>query len=197
MRDGHTVGTDDYAKLGLNDMIKMMVGREITEQYPERHAEIGEVVLEAKNYVSPKLHDVSLKVRAGEVLGMSGLVGAGRTEFARAIFGADPYNSGELYLKGEKVNVKSPADAEFFSQSETVISCGVPSAAAFTYTVSSLEISVFAARTGLTPITIVIPTATEAATAFFLFLFMFYDSFSSHWPDSYLYSYLIFLFLVW
>ena len=111
LRDGHTVGTEDYAKLGLNDMIKMMVGREITEQYPERHAKIGEVVLEAKNYVSPKLHDVSLKVRAGEVLGMSGLVGAGRTEFARAIFGADPYNSGELYLKGKKVNVKSPADA--------------------------------------------------------------------------------------
>ena len=83
LRDGHTVGTEDYKKLGLNDMIKMMVGREITEQYPERHAKIGEVVLEAKNYISPKLHDVSLKVRAGEVLGMSGLVGAGRTEFAR------------------------------------------------------------------------------------------------------------------
>ena len=111
LRDGHTVGTEDYKKLGLNDMIKMMVGREITEQYPERHAKIGDVVLEAKNFVSPKLHDVSLSVRAGEVLGMSGLVGAGRTEFARAIFGADPINSGELYLRGERVHVKAPADA--------------------------------------------------------------------------------------
>ena len=78
-------------------------------------------------------------------------------------------------------SLKSPAEAEFFSQSETVISCGVPSAAAFTYTVSSFEISVFAASTGLNPITIVIPTATEAATAFFLFRFILYDSFSSHW----------------
>ena len=82
-------------------------------------------------------------------------------------------------------SLKSPADAEFFSQSDTVISSGVPSAAAFTYTVSSFEISVSAASTGLTPITIVIPTATEAATTFFLFLFMFYDSFSSHWLHLY------------
>lgn len=111
LRDGHTVGTEDYKKLGLNDMIKMMVGREITEQFPERHAKIGDVVLEAKNFVSPKLHDVSLKVRAGEVLGMSGLVGAGRTEFARAIYGADKKNSGELFLNGEKISVNNPADA--------------------------------------------------------------------------------------
>ena len=111
LRDGQTVGTANYKDLGLNDMIRMMIGREMTEQYPERHAKIGDVVLEAKNFVSAKLHDVSLYVRAGEVLGMSGLIGAGRTEFARAIYGADKKNAGDLYLRGEKIEIKNPADA--------------------------------------------------------------------------------------
>ncbi len=111
LRDGQYVGTANYKDLGLNDMIRMMIGREMTEQYPERHAQIGDVVLEAKNFVTPKLHDVSLYVRAGEVLGMSGLIGAGRTEFARAIYGADKKISGDLYLKGEKIEIKNPADA--------------------------------------------------------------------------------------
>jgi ribose transport system ATP-binding protein len=111
LRDGQYVGTANYKDLGLNDMIRMMIGREMTEQYPERHAKIGDVVLEAKNFVTPKLHDVSLYVRAGEVLGMSGLIGAGRTEFARAIYGADKKVSGDLYLRGEKIEIKNPADA--------------------------------------------------------------------------------------
>ena len=78
-----------------------------------------------------------------------------------------------------EVSERSPADAEFFSQSDTVISSGVPSAAAFTYTVSSLEILLSAAITGVTAITAAIPAAREAATAFFLFLFILYDSFSA------------------
>ena len=88
LRDGHTVGTANYKDITLNDMIRMMIGREMTEQYPSRNAKIGDVVLEAKNFINPKLHDVSLYVRSGEILGMSGLVGAGRTEFCRAIYGA-------------------------------------------------------------------------------------------------------------
>jgi|P1105metagenome_2_1110788.scaffolds.fasta_scaffold00169_4 ribose transport system ATP-binding protein len=111
LRDGHTVGTANYKDITLNDMIKMMIGREMTEQYPSRNAKIGDVVLEAKNFINPKLHDVSLYVRSGEILGMSGLVGAGRTEFCRAIYGADKLNSGELYLRGEKISIKSPSDA--------------------------------------------------------------------------------------
>ncbi|MGI6664866.1 MAG: sugar ABC transporter ATP-binding protein [Christensenellaceae bacterium] len=111
LRDGQFVATKPYNEITLNEMIALMVGREMTEQYPERNATIGEVALEARNFVSPKLKDVSLYVRKGEVLGLAGLIGAGRTEFARAIFGADPINSGELYLHGELVHFKQPSDA--------------------------------------------------------------------------------------
>lgn len=111
LRDGQYVATKEFSEITLNEMIALMVGREMTEQFPERNATIGEVVLEAKNFVSPKLKDVSLTLRKGEILGMAGLVGAGRTEFARAIYGADPINSGELYLHGEKVNFRKPSDA--------------------------------------------------------------------------------------
>lgn len=111
LRDGHTVGTRDYKAITLNEMIAMMVGREMTEQFPTRNAKIGEVVLEAKGYVNPKVKDVSLYVRSGEILGMAGLVGAGRTEFARAIYGADPINKGELFLRGKQIKVSRPFDA--------------------------------------------------------------------------------------
>lgn len=111
LRDGQFVATKPYNEITLNEMIALMVGREMTEQYPERNATIGEVALEARNFVSPKLKDVSLYVRKGEVLGLAGLIGAGRTEFARAIFGADPIDSGELYLHGELVHFKQPSDA--------------------------------------------------------------------------------------
>lgn len=111
LRDGQSVGTRDYSKITLNDMIAMMVGREMTDEFPPRNSKIGEVVLEAKHFVSPKLHDVSLSVRSGEILGMAGLVGAGRTEFARAIYGADSFNSGELYMHGKKLTVRRPSDA--------------------------------------------------------------------------------------
>ncbi len=111
LRDGFLVGTRNYREVTLNEMIAMMVGREMTEQFPKRNAKIGDIVLEAKNLISPKLHDVSLNVRSGEILGLAGLVGAGRTEFARAIYGADPINSGEVYLRGKKVSINKPSDA--------------------------------------------------------------------------------------
>ncbi len=111
LRDGHTVGTRNYKDITLNEMIAMMVGREMTEQFPERHAKIGEVILEARGFVNQKIKDVSLYVRKGEVLGLAGLVGAGRTEFARAIYGADPISRGELIYKGKPLKISSPADA--------------------------------------------------------------------------------------
>ena len=112
LRDGQYVNTKLWKETTINEMIASMVGREMTEQFPERHAEIGEVVLEAKNIVRGKvLKNCSMYVRRGEVLGMAGLMGAGRTELARAIYGADKIDSGEVFINGKKVNIHNPKDA--------------------------------------------------------------------------------------
>ena len=112
LRDGQYVNTKLWKETTINEMIASMVGHEMTEQFPERHAEIGEVVLEAKNIVRGKvLKNCSMYVRRGEVLGMAGLMGAGRTELARAIYGADKIDSGEVFINGKKVNIHNPKDA--------------------------------------------------------------------------------------
>lgn len=111
MRDGHQIETADWKDMTIPKLISLMVGRSMTEQYPDRHAKIGDVVLEANNFKNEKLKDVSLKVHSGEILGLAGLMGAGRTEFARAIFGADRLFSGEVYMHGQKISIRSPADA--------------------------------------------------------------------------------------
>ena len=111
LRDGQYIATRDWADITVPEMISMMVGRSLTEQYPARHARIGDVVLEARNFSNKKLKGVSLSVRSGEVLGMAGMMGAGRTEFARAIYGADRITSGELYMNGKRIQVHSPSDA--------------------------------------------------------------------------------------
>ena len=112
LRDGRYINTKLWKETTINDMIASMVGREMTEQFPERHAQIGEVVLEAKNIVRGNvLKDCSMYVRKGEVLGMAGLMGAGRTELARAIYGADKIDSGEIFLNGKKVKIRNPKDA--------------------------------------------------------------------------------------
>lgn len=114
MRDGEYVGTVDTAGVTKDEIINMMIGRVVYED-PKTHSEVpegAEVVLEVKNLCSGKaIRDVSFTLRKGEILGFSGLMGAGRTEVARAIFGADPYDSGEIYVKGERVNIKTPSDA--------------------------------------------------------------------------------------
>ena len=114
MRDGEYVGTVNTAEVTKDEIINMMIGRVVYED-PKTHSEVAddaEVVLEVKNLCSGKtIKDVSFKLRRGEILGFSGLMGAGRTEVARAIFGADPFDSGEIYIKGEKVNIKTPVDA--------------------------------------------------------------------------------------
>ena len=90
----------------------MMVGREITDVYPKLDAEMGEVIFEAKNIirVDQKVKNVSLAVRRGEILGIGGLVGAGRSELVEGIFGMKPLAGGEIYVKGKKVKVSSPQD---------------------------------------------------------------------------------------
>jgi ribose transport system ATP-binding protein len=113
MRDGAYVDTVNTKDASINQIIKMMVGRVIYESEPEVPEErVEEVVLSVRNLSRDKvLKDVSFDLKKGEILGFAGLVGAGRTETARAIFGADPVDSGEVWVKGEKVNIKNPTDA--------------------------------------------------------------------------------------
>ncbi|SHE91425.1 sugar ABC transporter ATP-binding protein [Clostridium fallax] len=112
LRDGTYVGTRVWKETTIDEIIKMMVGRDLKDKYPKRNPKIGNVIFEAKNINRGKyIKDVSFSLRKGEILGFAGLMGAGRTELARAIFGADKIESGEFYLEGEKLNIKSPGDA--------------------------------------------------------------------------------------
>ncbi|MDP2966116.1 MAG: sugar ABC transporter ATP-binding protein [Pelolinea sp.] len=113
LRDGLYMDTVRTEKATIDQIIKMMVGRVIYESSPEipEHPS-EEVVLEVKNLTRGKeLKNVSFKLKKGEILGFAGLVGAGRTEVARAVFGADPFDSGDVIVKDKKVNIKRPSDA--------------------------------------------------------------------------------------
>ena len=112
MRDGEHIVTEDIENMTEDSLINAMVGRTLDNLYPKEFGEKGEVWLEAKNInEAGVLHDVSFKCHAGQVTGFAGLVGAGRSEAMRAIFGADKIDSGEIYVKGEKVFIKKPQDA--------------------------------------------------------------------------------------
>lgn len=111
LRDGQKIITGDVKDTTMDKLITYMVGREMKNDYPRRNHKLGDYVLEAKNIYSEKVHNVSMKVRAGEILGVGGLVGAGRTELARAIFGADLLYAGEIWFQGKAVNIRKPSDA--------------------------------------------------------------------------------------
>lgn len=112
MRDGRTVDTKAIAETNFDEVVRKMVGRELTERYPVRNPSYGEVVLEVRNASSKGIfQNVSFEVRAGEVLGFAGLMGSGRTEMMRTIFGLDRMDSGELFIRGHKVNIRKPTDA--------------------------------------------------------------------------------------
>lgn len=110
LRDGKKVGELPADKERYNEVIRLMVGRDI-RVIPKPETEKGDIVLEVKNLSSNKIHNISFYLRKGEVLGIAGLVGAGRTEIVRAIFGADPKTTGEVYLEGKKVDIRTPKDA--------------------------------------------------------------------------------------
>lgn len=112
MRDGHVIDTRNTSEMNRADMIAKMVGRTIENEYPPRAQKVGETILEVRNLNTKKLHDISFTARRGEILGLVGLVGAGRTETVRAIFGADRLHSGEVWLEGKKLDIKSPLDAK-------------------------------------------------------------------------------------
>lgn len=113
LKDGKYVKTLETAKTNEAELIKAMVGRDIGDTYANlsRNDTYGDVVLEVKNLKTPYIHDVSFKLRKGEIIGLAGLVGAGRTEVARALFGADPVTGGEIILDGESVVFKTPREA--------------------------------------------------------------------------------------
>lgn len=111
LRDGAYIDTLKTSETTRDQLIAKMVGRAISESYPGHNRKPGEVILEAKNLCAPHVDNVSLKARQGEILGLAGLVGAGRTETVRLLFGADRPDSGEVWVHGEKVVFRSPADA--------------------------------------------------------------------------------------
>ena len=112
-KDGRYIDTVVTAETDEKDMIKMMVGRDLGDIYAklDKNKEIGDVLLEVKDVSSDYVKPVSFTVHKGEVLGFSGLVGAGRTEVMRAIIGADPMRTGEVYLEGKKIVNHSPKEA--------------------------------------------------------------------------------------
>ena len=112
MRDGKVVDTVPAGELDENKLVRMMVGREITDLYPKHEVEIKDVVLRATGICRGNvLKDCSFEMREGEILGFAGLVGAGRTELARAVFGADRIESGSIELDGREVAVGTPQRA--------------------------------------------------------------------------------------
>lgn len=112
LRDGAYIGTKRIVDTDMNDVVKMMIGREIGERYPTRNAKIGEVAFEVRDLNCPRVfQNVNFEVRAGEVLGVSGLMGAGRTEIMQAIFGNMPNASGTILLNGKEIHNKNPQAA--------------------------------------------------------------------------------------
>ncbi|HEU5098072.1 MAG TPA: sugar ABC transporter ATP-binding protein [Roseiflexaceae bacterium] len=111
LKDGRYVDTRNISEVTMNDLVKLMIGRELKDVYPKRAAAPGDVLLEVTNVSRPKLvHDVSFKLRAGEIVGFAGITGSGRTELVRTIFGADSY-TGEMRISGQPYKPRSPADA--------------------------------------------------------------------------------------
>ena len=110
-RDGCYIGTRDINDVTTNDLITMMVGHEVSNIFPKVDCEIGDVVFKAEGLTGKGFTDISFEVHAGEILGFTGLAGAGRSETMRAIFGLDKLTSGRMYLNGKEIKVHSPRSA--------------------------------------------------------------------------------------
>ncbi|MFC4652091.1 sugar ABC transporter ATP-binding protein [Lactococcus nasutitermitis] len=111
MRDGLVIDTQLTKETNVDDLVRKMVGREITDYYPEKTATIREVIFEAQNLTGGLFKNISFEVKSGEILGFSGLMGAGRTEVMRAIFGIDKLHSGTIKLNNQEIKIKNPAEA--------------------------------------------------------------------------------------
>ena len=112
MRDGVSVATKPVKEYSMEQIVRDMVGRSITEFYPDRRNKPGEVLLEVKHFEQTGVfYDINFNLRKGEILGFAGLMGSGRTEIMRAVFGVDPHAGGELVFKGEPLKITKPEDA--------------------------------------------------------------------------------------
>ncbi len=111
MRDGHVVDTKPVTQFTRKEMISMMVGRSIEKEFPDRPHAVEAALLDIKGLKTRKLQNISFTLNKGEILGLVGLVGAGRTEIVRAIFGADRIKEGSIYINGKKVSIQNPRDA--------------------------------------------------------------------------------------
>ncbi len=112
LRDGQYIGTNEVSETNERELINMMVGRTIDNLFPKQAAKIGEVVLEVRDLVrEPYTRKVSFSLRAGEIVGLAGLVGSGRSETAQVIFGILPAQSGEIRIGGKRVSIHQPAQA--------------------------------------------------------------------------------------
>ncbi len=110
-RDGQYISSCSMEGVTKDELIAMMVGRKVGNVFPKTDCKIGETVLKVENLSGKGFHDINFEVRAGEILGISGLVGSGRSETMRALFGLDPKTSGKIYLNGEEITIKNPKDA--------------------------------------------------------------------------------------
>ncbi len=110
LRDGKYVGQENVSDIDEDMMIEMMVGRKLTDQFPKQDVDIKDVVLEVKNLSNQYIHDISFNVASGEIVGIAGLMGAGRTELAKTIYGYFKKESGEIYVDGKKIENKSSKD---------------------------------------------------------------------------------------
>jgi rhamnose transport system ATP-binding protein len=113
LRDGRTIDTREMSEVDRQQLIQLMVGRELSAVFPKRAVQLGDVVLELRGLGcdASGIHDVELSVRAGEIVGLAGLVGAGRTELARTIFGLTPADRGEILLREKSIRIESASQA--------------------------------------------------------------------------------------
>lgn len=111
LRDGAVVGTRDVATTSSDELVSMMVGRDLTNMFVRQAHEAGDVVLSVRGLTSDVVTDISFDVRAGEVVGIAGLVGAGRSELAHAIVGSEPVSAGEVRIDDRPVRIRNPRDA--------------------------------------------------------------------------------------
>lgn len=112
MRDGVSIDTSNTKETTNDEVVRKMVGRDLEDYYPEKTSEIHDVVFEVKDLTqTDRFKNISFNVKSGEIVGFSGLMGAGRTEIMRSIFGVDPLDKGEIFLEGEKITIKNPSTA--------------------------------------------------------------------------------------
>jgi len=111
LKDGEVTGTGTPKEMGKDNIINLMIGRRITDMYPQRDIPTGKEIFRVENLNNDKVENVSFVVKAGEVFGIAGLVGSGRTEIAKAIFGVDPVQTGIIYLDNKQLKNKSPKEA--------------------------------------------------------------------------------------